>query len=139
MSARELWRRLLFLCRRNRMTEDLEEEMRLHTELRANRLSEQGIDSRGAFYTAQRLVGGKLLLEEWSRANVGVDVVGTSSARSPFRSANAAQIYDDVQYGGDCDVRAGAGANALMFKAIITSLGRMRSTYCLKTCVMSCA
>ncbi len=33
----------------------------------------------------------------------------------------------------------GAGANALMFKAIITSLGRMRSTYCLKTCVMSCA
>lgn len=67
MSGRELWRRLLFLCRRNRMTEDLEEEMRLHTELRANRLSEQGINSQEAFYTAQRLVGNKLLLEEWSR------------------------------------------------------------------------
>ena len=34
MSARGLWRRFLFLCRRSRMTEDLEEEMRLHTELR---------------------------------------------------------------------------------------------------------
>ncbi len=38
---------------------------------------------------------------------MGVDVVGTSSARSPFRSANAAHNYDVVQYGGDCDVRAG--------------------------------
>jgi hypothetical protein len=106
MSARELWRRLLFLCRRNRMTEDLEEEMRLRTELAANRLSEQGIDSQEAFYTAQ--VGRKQIVARGVESrNVGVDVVGTSSARSPFRSANPAQKYDDVQYGCDRDVRAG--------------------------------
>jgi hypothetical protein len=35
MKPAELWRRLLFLLRGNRMTEELEEEMLLHTELRA--------------------------------------------------------------------------------------------------------
>lgn len=52
------------LWRRNRMTEDLEEEMRLDTERRANRLFEQRIDSPEAFCTAQGLVGNKVLFEE---------------------------------------------------------------------------
>ena len=59
MTAGELYRRLLFLWRRNRMKEELEEEMRLHTELRARKLSEQGLDSHEALWAAQRQFGNR--------------------------------------------------------------------------------
>jgi hypothetical protein len=132
MSARELWRRLLFLCRRNRMAEDLEEEMRLHTELRANRLSEQGINSQEAFYTAPRLVGNKLLLEEWSREMWGW--MSLERVLQDLRFAVRMLRNNTTMFS-----MVAIATFALMFKSIITSLGRMRPTYCLKTCVMSCA
>jgi macrolide transport system ATP-binding/permease protein len=121
------------------MTEDLEEEMRLHTELRVNRLSEQGINSQEAFYTAQRLVGNKLLLEEWSREMWGW--MSLERVLQDLRFAVRMLRKNTTMFSmvAIATFALGAGANALMFKSIITSLGRMRSTYCLKTCVMSCA
>ncbi len=67
MTPGELWRRVLFFCRRNRMAEDLEEEMRLHIALRAKRLSEQDCDSVEAICAARRQFGNKTLLKEVSR------------------------------------------------------------------------
>jgi hypothetical protein len=121
MSARELWRRLLFLCRRNRMTEDLEEEMRLHTELRANRLSEQNINSQEAFYTAQRLVGNKLLLEEWSREMWGwmsLERVLQDLRFAVRRLRENTTMFSMVAI---ATFALGAGANALMFKSHLSN------------------
>ncbi len=67
MTIAELWRRMLFLFRHERISEEVEEEMRLHTELRANKLAEQGLDSQEASYAAQRQFGNRTLLKEVSR------------------------------------------------------------------------
>jgi len=63
----ELWRRTLYLFRRDRVSEELEEEMRLHTELRVNQLRERDLDSQEALYAAQRQFGNRTLLKEVSR------------------------------------------------------------------------
>ncbi|HZU28416.1 MAG TPA: ABC transporter permease [Bryobacteraceae bacterium] len=67
MSPGELWRRLRFLRKRDRMTEDLDEEMRLHAELRARQLREQGAEAEEANYAARRKFGNRTLLKEASR------------------------------------------------------------------------
>ena len=55
----EYWRRLKFLCRRTQFERDLEEEMRLHVHLRAERL--------GDLDEARRRFGNTTLLREQSR------------------------------------------------------------------------
>ena len=78
----------------------------LSEQLKRYERTSQAIARRGLLHGAE--VGRKQIVARGVESrNVGVDVVGTSSARSPFRSANAAQKYDDAQNGGDCDVRAG--------------------------------
>ena len=67
MRATDPWRRLLFLLRRRRLNEELEEEMRLHMELRAKKLQEGGLDLQKAAYVAERQFGNKTLLKEVSR------------------------------------------------------------------------
>lgn len=123
MSASELWRRLLFLCHRDQMTQDLEEEMRLHTELRANRLSEQGIDSQEAFYTAQRLFGNKLLLKEGSREMWGWISLERilQDLRFAVRMLRKNTMFSMVAI---ATLALGAGANALMFTVIDSVLLR---------------
>ncbi len=66
MKIGELWRRIVFFIRRNGLSEELDEEMRLHTELRASKLREQGLDSEAALYAAQRQFGNRTLLKEVS-------------------------------------------------------------------------
>src|ERR1700737_1938665 len=63
----ELWRRVRMLVRRSQFDADLEDEMRLHVELRAQRQTEAGTAPDDAFYTAQRRFGNRLLLKEASR------------------------------------------------------------------------
>jgi putative ABC transport system permease protein len=123
MSASELWRRLVCLCRRNQMTEDLEEEMRLHTELRTNRLSEQGIDSQEAFYTARRLFGNKLLLKEVSREMWGWMSLERvlQDLRFAVRMLHINRMFSMVAI---ATLALGAGANALMFTVIDSVLLR---------------
>jgi putative ABC transport system permease protein len=62
-----LWRRLLFALRKDRMAEELEEEMRLHTELRARELRESGLNAADADYAARRRFGNRTLIGETSR------------------------------------------------------------------------
>ena len=63
----EFWRRLATLFRRRQLNAELEEEMRLHIELRAGEQIEAGSASTQAFYTAQRRFGNTMLLKEASR------------------------------------------------------------------------
>ncbi len=63
----ELWRRLLFFLRRGQFHRDLEEEMRLHQELRAEAHTEDGMAPAEAGYAARREFGNPLVLRERSR------------------------------------------------------------------------
>ena len=67
MKPDELWRRLSFLLRRDRMAAELEEEMTLHTELRARQLRERGVEPGEADYAARRQFGNRTLMGERSR------------------------------------------------------------------------
>jgi len=67
----ELWRRLAALLRRNQMDADLEEEMRLHIELRAQQQTDAGACPDEARYVAQRRFGNSLLLKEAVRETWG--------------------------------------------------------------------
>ena len=64
---RELGRRLLMMSRRRRFDADLEEEMRLHRELREQEQTERGLSPKEAHYAAQRRFGNQLVLREESR------------------------------------------------------------------------
>ena len=63
----ELGRRLLMLLRRRQFDADLDEEMGLHRELRAQEQIEGGLSPKEAHYAAQRRFGNELLLREESR------------------------------------------------------------------------
>jgi putative ABC transport system permease protein len=63
----ELGRRLLMLLRRRQFHADLDEEMRLHRELREQEHIERGLSAKEAHYAAQRRFGNDLVLREESR------------------------------------------------------------------------
>ena len=63
----ELGRRLVMLLRRQQFDRDLEEEMRLHRELREQEQIERGLSPEEAHYAAQRRFGNDLVLREESR------------------------------------------------------------------------
>ncbi|MBZ5566117.1 MAG: ABC transporter permease, partial [Acidobacteriia bacterium] len=64
---RELARRFLMLFSRRRFDADLDEEMRLHRELREREEIERGLSPQEARYAAQRRFGNELVLREESR------------------------------------------------------------------------
>src|SRR6516164_7760633 len=64
---RELGRRLLMLVRRGQFDTDLDEEMRLHRELREEEQIAGGLSAKEAHYAAHRRFGNDLLLREESR------------------------------------------------------------------------
>ena len=66
----ELWRRLTALARRKQIDADLEEEMRLHLELRAQQRTE-AVGMEEARYSSQRRFGNTLLLKEAAREVLG--------------------------------------------------------------------
>src|SRR5437879_164948 len=63
----EIWRRLRVLVRRRQNDRDLEEEMRLHVELRAEEQIQAGVAPPEAHRTAHRRFGNTLLIKESSR------------------------------------------------------------------------
>ncbi|MHB8656293.1 MAG: ADOP family duplicated permease [Terriglobia bacterium] len=64
---RELGRRFMMLLRRGQFETDLDEEMRLHRELREQEKIERGLSPEEAHYAAQRRFGNDLVLSEESR------------------------------------------------------------------------
>jgi predicted permease len=63
----ELGRRLLMLLRRQQFDRDLEEEIRLHLEIKERDQIEKGISADEAHYTARRQFGNPALLKEVSQ------------------------------------------------------------------------
>ena len=63
----ESWRRIRFFINRRQFERDLDEEMRLHKELRQQEYRKAGIDPESARYQAQRQFGNDTLLKEVSR------------------------------------------------------------------------
>jgi putative ABC transport system permease protein len=66
MSFSELGRRLAGLFGRDRVASELEEEMRLHLDLRARQLRRQGLAADAAGYAARRRFGNELALHDAS-------------------------------------------------------------------------
>src|SRR5258708_36179369 len=67
MRIGKLWRKLTMLARRRRAAEELDEEVRLHLELRAERLRAAGTQPQEALYAAGRKFGNRTLIAEASR------------------------------------------------------------------------
>jgi predicted permease len=63
----QLGRRMLVLLRRAQLDRDLEDEMRLHRELREQQNVEEGMAPDEAYYAAERRFGNAMLLKEVSR------------------------------------------------------------------------
>ena len=63
----ELGRRLIMMIRRGKLHRELEEEMRLHIDLRAEGFSERGVMHSEARAMAGRQFGNRTLLHEQSR------------------------------------------------------------------------
>ena len=80
-----MWRRLMFIFRRDRMDQDLAEEMRLHLEMKTQEKKEAGLSEERARQAASRDFGNAVLLKEVSR-----EMWGWTSAES---------IAKDVRYG----------------------------------------
>lgn len=66
-----LWHRLRYLFQRDRETADLQEEMRLHLELRARRMEERGLGAETARFAARRQFGNPAALQDASREQWG--------------------------------------------------------------------
>jgi putative ABC transport system permease protein len=66
MTFRELRHRLSHLFRRDEFAADLNEEMRLHIELRARKLQHRGLAEQEARYVAQRQFGNRTVVQDVS-------------------------------------------------------------------------
>jgi hypothetical protein len=82
---RELWRRLMFVLRRGKFQQDLQEELQFHLEMKARALHEAGMEPAEAGAAAQRHFGNTLLLREASREAWGWNTLET--------------VVQDVRYG----------------------------------------
>ena len=65
------WRRLVYLFHRDRFAADLQEEMRLHIELRARKLRRLGVGEEEAPYAARRRFGNPAALQDASAETWG--------------------------------------------------------------------
>jgi putative ABC transport system permease protein len=66
-----LWKRVRYWSRRNREAADLQEEMRLHMELRARRMEERGLSEENARFAARRQFGNPAALQDASAEHWG--------------------------------------------------------------------
>ena len=67
MKISELWRRLRVFLRRDEWTQELDEEMRLHVEMRAKAYQDRGMAAADAELAAKRRFGNRLALRENTR------------------------------------------------------------------------
>ena len=87
MTPAELLRKAKYLLLRDHYTRELEEEMRLHRELRAERLQGGGLAPAAARYAAKRKFGNTTNHQERSRDMWGFDWLDSTIADFRFAMA----------------------------------------------------
>jgi len=122
-SIGELVRRVWRLVRRDRYTAELEEEMRLHLDLREARLREGGATADEARAGARRRFGSTVAIEEQSRDEWGFGWV--SDAMSDFRfAARRLRLRPGFSAATIIVAALGIGATTAVFSAVDAALIR---------------
>ena len=129
----EIWRRVRMLARRGKFASELDEEMRLHREMKERELAERGVAADEARYAAARAFGNEMNLRERGRDAWGwrwlQDFVGSAVWRADAAEESGVYFCGGVDagfgdwrehgefYAGACshvEVAAGGGAGAAL-------------------------
>ena len=117
MKISEFWRRLRVFLRRDEWTQELDEEMRLHVEMRAKAYQDRGMAAADAELAAKRRFGNRLALRENTRdvwtaqwvESMWKDVTYSIRRLARDRAATLAIVMT---------LALGIGANSAMFTLI---------------------
>jgi predicted permease len=123
MTPGELWRRFRVFLRRDVWTQELDEEMRLHVELRARAYQERGVTAAEAERAARKRFGNPLVMREntrdvWTAQGLEImwkDVLYSTRRLVRDRATSIAIILT---------LAIGIGANSAMFTLINSVLFR---------------
>src|ERR1035437_4192604 len=123
MSISELWRRLFHLFRRDRATEELEEEMRLHVRLRADANRQAGMSADDAASAARRRFGNRTVVQETSRDAWGFGWLEhlMQDSRHAVRRLSHRRAFTLAVVGV---LALGVGATTAMFSAVDAAMLR---------------